>query len=108
MKKLLFFLALIFTFTNLNPILAHTESDTRFVECEKTYVSPDRILVLEEGIFVLFHGGWIQTGGIASDAQGIFFTSVQVFEEATRICPRCNAENSHYRKTCAKCGAQLI
>jgi hypothetical protein len=90
-----------------------SECETRFIDCPKTYVTPDQIDIHENGIFVRVNDLIIQTQSLQTDTQGIFFTNAKKDDcgmyqwKCTRSDGRgmpCNTCNWDWNYTCSNCG----
>lgn len=86
-----------------------------FVSCPKTYVTSDQIDFYENFIFVKINNVIVQTQGLQTDANGIYFEKVRDSDcgfyewKCTKLSGRgkaCNTCNSIWDSTCYACGKE--
>ncbi len=76
------------------------------IECEKTYIQPSQIELLDEHIYVQVNNRVVQTAALHADACGIFFKDV--YKETNCPdgfweCQTCHACNAGYTFFCTEC-----
>jgi hypothetical protein len=73
----LFFVLLVSVCVNCSADCDCAQSEIRFVDCPKTYVTPEQIQFYENGIFVRMNDVVIQTESLSTDEEGIFFSNAR-------------------------------
>ncbi|MBS0620860.1 MAG: hypothetical protein JSS61_05330 [Verrucomicrobia bacterium] len=79
--------------------------------CERTYISPDKLMITEEGIFVLIDGEWVPSPSLLSDSTGIYIPCIRMRPKEhdckdpyvpCRNCRRCVHEEFNYCPYCER------
>jgi hypothetical protein len=82
-----------------------------FIDCPKTYITPNQVAFSESEIFVQIDHCILQTESISADAQGIYFKNVRDgcgpsqwrckrVDDNGMVCDTCNWE---WNYTCSRC-----
>ena len=111
--KLLFMLLISFC-ANCSAGCNCSDAETSFIECPKTYVTPEQIDFYENGIFVRINDFIIQTESLSTDAHGIFFTNARdgcgpsqwrctKKDSRGMVCNTCNWD---FNYSCSYCGKE--
>lgn len=111
LAKLFFVLCVLFS-TNCAADCNCSNEEMSFVPCPKTYVQPDQIDLYDGAIFVKINEAILQTKGLHSDAEGLFFEMIKgpkchlwewKCEKYVGRRERCNTCNWAWVHTCRKC-----
>jgi hypothetical protein len=80
-----------------------------FENCEKTYVIPDQLLIIQNGIFVKFNNEWFQTETLFTDRQGLYIQNLRKdpCPSGYNECPKCSRCVSEERAFCPYCGGPI-
>ncbi|WP_059360160.1 hypothetical protein [Parachlamydia acanthamoebae] len=70
---------------------------------DKIYVEPNRIIVLNSGIFVEYNDVTVQVDSIHCDDQGIFLINSAIQSPQEWVCGRCYSHNWPWEDTCYYC-----
>lgn len=78
-----------------------------YIPCEKTYVQPSQIQILESGIFVTINEYLIPTSAIHIDTRGLYFADYRNRKEECESpnwkCSYCGQCNATWYSRCPNC-----
>lgn len=65
---------------------------------EKIYISPELVVLTDEGIFINLNGEFFSVDSISHDAKGIFIKQKEAW-----ICPKCGRHRFVWQDPCPVC-----
>ncbi len=103
MKRLLLLIAFAISVFHMHPIFSESHCEN----AEKIYISPERLKIVREGIFVNFRDDWIKIGALFSDENGVYIQDLTPEEMGCRDgfwpCRNCDKCVKWYYDICPHC-----